>query len=145
VQLTIADFVVEVHDVHHPIASSLYYEDQKPEALRRAQDFRRHRLTKFFHWFEKVLERNPRNAKADAPHAMGSRLGYVDLSLFQVVDGMLYAMPQATRRVLKKTPLLARLHETVPRQRRLAAYLASDRRIAFNTQGIFRKYPELDG
>ena len=145
IQLTLADLVTEVHDVHHPIASSLYYEDQKKEALRRAEDFRRARLPKFLGWCEAVLARNPGNAAREVPRMVGARVSYADLSLFQVVDGLLYALPKATRRVLRKTPLVAALHAGVPRQRRLAAYLASERRIPFNTQGIFRRYPELDG
>jgi glutathione S-transferase len=145
IQLTLADLVTEAHDVHHPVASSLYYEDQKAEALRRAQDFRRNRLPKFLHWCETVLERNPRNGGAAVPRLVGGRLSYADLSLFQVVDGLLYALPRATQRVLKKTPRLAALHGGVPRHKRLAAYLASERRIPFNEEGIFRHYPELDG
>ncbi|NNU45226.1 glutathione S-transferase [Ramlibacter montanisoli] len=144
VQLTLADLVAEVHELHHPIASSLYYEDQKKEALRRSEDFRRTRLPKFLGWCEAVLQRNAGNAQREVPRLVGARLTYADLSLFQVVDGLLYALPKATRRTLRKTPLVAALHEGVPRQRRLAAYLASERRIPFNTQGIFRHYPELD-
>lgn len=144
IQLTIADMVVEIHDTHHPIASGLYYEDQKPEALRRAQDFRRNRLPKFLAWFEAILERNTGNDGRDVPRLVGARLGYADLSLFQLVDGLLYAFPKAARRALKKTPHVAALHAGVPRQKRLAAYLASERRLAFNQQGIFRRYPELD-
>jgi glutathione S-transferase len=145
IQLTLADLVTEVHDLHHPIGSSLYYEDQKTEALRRAADFRRNRLPKFLGWCEAVLERNAGNTAREVPRLVGARLGYADLSLFQVVDGLLYALPKATRRVLRKTPLAAALHAGVPRQRRVAAYLASERRLAFNEQGIFRHYPELDG
>jgi glutathione S-transferase len=144
VQLTLADLVVEAHDTHHPIGNSLYYEEQKKEALRRAEDFRRNRLPKFLGWCEAVLERNG-NAQREVPRMVGARLTYADLSLFQVVDGLLYALPKATRHVLRKTPLVAALHAGVPRHKRLAAYLASERRIPFNTQGIFRRYPELDG
>lgn len=144
-QLTIADVVAEVHDTHHPIASGLYYEDQKQEALRRAEDFRKARLPKFMRWFEAVLQRNPRNADAALPYLVGGRLSYADLSLFQLVDGLQYAFPKATRRVLKKAPLVASLHEGVATHRRLRKYFASERRIAFNEQGIFRRYPELDG
>jgi glutathione S-transferase len=145
IQLTIADLVVEAHDVHHPIAGNLYYEDQKPEALRRAEDFRRQRLPKFMAWFEAVLQRNPGNDRRELPRLLGGRLSYVDLSLFHLVDGLLYALPKATRRALKKAPRVAAVHAGVPRQRRLAAYLASERRLPFNEQGIFRHYPELDG
>jgi glutathione S-transferase len=145
IQLTMADFIVEVHDLHHPIGSSLYYEDQKPEALRRAEDFRRNRLPKFMGWFETLLERNAGNAQRDMPRLVGGRLSYVDLSLFQLVEGLQYALPRATRRVLRKAPLVSALHAGVPRHKRLAAYLASERRLPFNQEGIFRNYPELDG
>lgn len=145
IQLTLADLVVEAHDTHHPIASGLYYEDQKKEALRRSEDFRRERLPKFLGWCETVLQRNAGNERRDVPRLVGARLSYVDLSLFQVVEGLLYAFPKATRRVLRKTPMVAALHAGVPDNRRLAAYLASERRIPFNEQGIFRRYPELDG
>ena len=144
IQLTLADLVVEAHDTHHPIASGLYYEDQKKEALRRSEDFRRNRLPKFLGWCEAVLGRNAGNARREVPRLVGARLTYADLSLFQVVDGLLYALPKATRRTLRKTPLVAALHAGVPSHKRLAAYLASERRIPFNQQGIFRRYPELD-
>jgi glutathione S-transferase len=145
VQLTMADFVVEVHDTHHPVASGLYYEDQKAEAARRAQDFRKSRLPKFMAWVEAVLQRNPRNQGAAVPHLVGGRWSYADFSLFQVVDGLQYAFPKATKRALKKAPRVAALHAAVPTHKRLAAYLASERRIPFNQEGIFRRYPELDG
>lgn len=144
IQLTLADLVVEAHDTHHPIASGLYYEEQKKEALRRAGDFRRERLPKFLGWCETLLERNGK-AERGVPRLVGARLTYADLSLFQVVDGLLYAFPRATKRVLRKAPRVAALHEGVPQNRRLAAYLASERRIPFNEQGIFRRYAELDG
>lgn len=144
IQLTLADLVAEAHDLHHPIGSSLYYEDQKAEALRRAEDFRHNRLPKFLGWCEAVLDRNAGNAQREVPRLVGARLSYADLSLFQVVEGLHYALPTATRRALRKTPLVAALHAGVPHQRRLAAYLASERRLPFNEQGIFRHYPELD-
>jgi glutathione S-transferase len=144
-QLTIADVVTEAHDTHHPVGSSLYYDDQKAEAKRRAEDFRRNRIPKFLGWFETVLERNPRNARKAFPHLVGARLGYADLSLFQLVDGLLYAFPKTVRRALRKAPKVAALHAAVQDVPRVAAYLASDRRIAFNEDGIFRRYPELDG
>lgn len=140
-QLTIADAVAEAHDTHHPIASSLSYDDQQPEALRRATEFRRERIPKFLNWFESVLARNPKGTA----HLAGARLSYADLSLFQLVDGLLYAFPKATKRALKKTPLVRALHQEVPAHRRVARYLASERRIAFSQDGIFRRYLELDG
>ncbi|OGB10256.1 MAG: glutathione S-transferase [Burkholderiales bacterium RIFCSPHIGHO2_12_FULL_61_11] len=139
-QLTVADAVAEAHDTHHPIASSLYYEDQKPEAARRAREFRQVRIPKYLAWFESVLQRNP---KGNA-HLVGARLSYADLSLFQLVAGLLYAFPKACRRALNKTPGVDALHGSVAQNKRVAAYLASERRIAFNEDGIFRRYPELD-
>ncbi len=146
IQLTIADMVAEAHDTHHPVGSSLYYEDQKKEAKRKAEDFRKQRIPKFFAWFEAVLARNAKNHSRKTPHLVGGRLSYADTSLFQLVDGLLYAFPKAAKRNLKKAPHVAALHEGVPlHNKRLAVYLASERRIPFNEEGIFRKYPELDG
>jgi glutathione S-transferase len=144
IQLTIADFVVEVHDIHHPLGSSLYYEDQKPESVKRAQEFRRHRLPKFLGWFETVLERNTKNDGREVPHLVGGRLSYADLSLFQLVEGLRYALPKAATRALKNAPRIMALHVGVRSHKRVAAYLRSDRRLPFNEEGIFRHYPELD-
>jgi len=140
IQLTIADMVTEAHDTHHPVGSGLYYEDQKPEALRRAGEFCRHRIPKFLHWFENVLSRNP----AGQRHLVGGRLSYVDLSLFQLVEGLRYAFPRATEDSLAKAPLVVQLHDRVAELPRVAAYLRSERRLPFNEQGIFRRYPELE-
>jgi glutathione S-transferase len=139
-QLTIADFVVEIHDTHHPIAAGLYYEDQRKEAKRRTEDFLENRAPKYLGYFEDVLARNPAGDK----HLVGARLTYADLSLFQIVDGLRYAFPRATKRLERKHPAVVRLHDRVAQRPRIAAYLASDRRIAFNQQGIFRQYKELD-
>ena len=140
-QLTITDLVAEVHDTHHPISTDLYYEDQRREARLRAQHFRKSRTPKFLGYFEDVLARNP----AGERHLIGSRLTYPDLSLFQVVEGLRYAFPKAMRRLEKRVPLVVALHDRVAKRPRIAAYLASKRRIAFNEDGIFRRYPELDG
>lgn len=139
-QLTLADLVVEAHDAHHPIASGLYYEDQRREAKRRAGDFRAERLPKFLGYFADVLARNAGGDK----YLVGARLTYVDLSLFQVVAGLRYAFPRAMRRLERRLGRVAALHDRVAQRPRIAAYLASPRRIAFNEQGIFRHYPELD-
>ena len=139
-QLTIADFIAEVHDVHHPIASSLYYEDQKREAKRRAADFRKTRMPKYLAYFERALVKNPRGTR----HLVGGSVSYADLSAFQVVAGLRYAFPKAMRRLERKCPHLVDLHDRVRDRPRIAAYLVSERRIPFNTQGIFRHYPELD-
>lgn len=137
-QLTIADLVVEVHDTHHPIAAGLYYEDQRPAAKRRAADFVRNRAPKFLRYFESVLERSR------GPYLNGRALSYADLSLFQVTQGLRYAFPNAMRRMERKLPRVVALHDRVAARPRIAAYLASERRIPFNQSGIFRHYPELD-
>jgi len=123
----------------------LYYEEQKKESLRRAHEFRTQRLPKFMGWFEAILVRNPKNRPASQPHLVGGRPSYADLSLFQIVEGLQYAFPKASRKALKKAPRVLALHESVRKGKRIAAYLASERRIAFNREGIFRYYPELDG
>ena len=139
-QLTIADFVDEAHDTHHPIASSLYYEDQRQEARARAADFVKSRAPKYLGYFERVLECNT----AGPAHLVGAELTYADLSLFQIVAGMRYAFPRAMARLEPKHPRVVALHDRVAARPRIAAYLASDRRIPFNEHGIFRHYPELD-
>lgn len=137
-QLTIADVVAEVHDTHHPVAMEQYYEDQRPEARKRAASFRSQRIPKYLGYFEQVLERG------DGRHAIGRRHSYVDLSLFQLMAGLDYAFPLAMKRVRRRIPHLRALVERVSQRARVAAYLTSERRIAFNTDGIFRHYPELD-
>ena len=137
-QLTIADWLTEVHDTHHPIGSGLYYEEQKREAKRRAVDFVRARLPKFLGYFERILRRHP------GGYLLGRRACYADLSLFQMIAGLRYAFPRAMARLERRHPRLAVLHERVAVRPRLDAYLGSRRRIAFNQQGIFRHYPELD-
>ena len=139
-QLTITDFVVEIHDTHHPIAGELYYEEQKPEALRRSQDFCTRRLPKYIDYFERVLGRNP----LGTDYMVADAVSYVDLSMFQVIAGLRYAFPQTLSRVSGDYPLLMALHERGEKIPCVASYLASDRRIAFNQQGIFRHYEELD-
>ena len=138
-QLTIADFVVEIHDSHHPIASGLYYEDQKKEAKRRTEDFRNSRVPKYLGYFDDVI------ARSGGPFLLGRRLTYPDLSLFQIVAGLRYALPKMMKRVEKKHPHVVEVHERVAKRPRIAAYLASERRIPFNEMGIFRYYAELDG
>jgi glutathione S-transferase len=139
-QLTIADIVDEAHDTHHPIASSLYYEDQQPEARRRAADFIANRIPKYLGYFERLLERNPQGGG----HLVGRRVSYCDLSLFQLVAGLRYAFPRAMARLEPGFPRVVALHDRGAARPRISAYLNSARRIAFNEQGIFRHYPELD-
>lgn len=141
-QLTITDLLAEVHDTHHPIATGLYYEDQKREAKKRAAAFIEQRIPKFLGYFESLLEAGKGRGKVR--HLVGGRLTYVDLSLFQVVAGLRYAFPRAMKKQEKKLPRLVALHDHVAERPRIAAYLASERRIPFNEMGIFRRYPELD-
>ncbi|GGY34712.1 glutathione S-transferase [Rhodanobacter panaciterrae] len=136
-QLTISDLVAEVHDAHHPIASNLYYEDQRVEAQRRAAALRETRLPKFLDYFEQVLERG------GGLHAVREH-SYVDLSLFQLMAGLEYAFPRAMQRLERQLPLLCALRQRVAVRPRIAAYLDSSRRLPFNENGIFRHYPELD-
>lgn len=139
-QLTIADWVTEVHDTHHPIAGGLYYEEQKEAALLRAADFRQARLPKFMDYFETVLERNPHGEAWLA----GEALTYADLSMFQMIAGLRYAFPQAMKRLERDCPRLVALHDRVAQRARIKAYLKSKRRAGFNNDDIFRRYKELD-
>jgi glutathione S-transferase len=138
-QLTIADLVAEIHDSHHPVASGLYYEDQKPEAARRAQDFRQNRLPKFLGYFNDILKKN------GTGWLVGRSRTYADLSLFQIVDGLRFAFPKAMTKLERDFRHVADLHARVADRPRLARYLVSERRLPFTNEGIFRHYPELDG
>lgn len=137
-QLTIADIVNEAHDTHHPVSTNLYYEDQKKEAKKRAADFTAERIPKFLGYFEQILQNN------GGRYMVGKRLSYVDLSLFQLVEGLRYAFPKAMARLKPGWPGLLALHAMVAQRPNIAAYLASKRRIPFNEDGIFRRYPELE-
>ncbi|MES2077488.1 MAG: glutathione S-transferase, partial [Pseudomonadota bacterium] len=139
-QLTIADIVNEAHDSHHPISTNFYYEDQKLAARRRAADFTARRIPKYLDYFEGVLQRN----RSRGGYAVGARLSYVDLSLFQLIEGLYYAFPRAMERLAPGYPGLVALRERVAQRPNVAAYLNSKRRIPFNEDGIFRRYPELD-
>jgi len=138
-QLTIADLVVEIHDTHHPIASGLYYEDQKPEAKARSADFLKSRAPKYLGYFERVL------GASKGKYLLGTRPTYADLSLFQIVAGLRYAFPKAMRRLEKQHQRVVALHDAVAARPNIGRYLESERRIPFNQMGIFRHYPELDG
>jgi len=141
IQLTIADLVSEVHDTHHPVALSLYYEDQKREAARRAAELVRSRIPMYLRYLDRALDSNPAGR---GRWLVGPRSCYADLSTFQVIAGLRYAFPRAMRRHERRFPRLEALHDAVAALPRIAAYLASDRRIPFNEHGIFRHYPELD-
>ena len=137
-QLTIADFVLEVHDTHHPLGPSLYYEDQRSEAKKRTAEFWKERVPKFLGYFEALLE------ESGGAFVTGRRLTYVDLSLFQIVEGLRYAFPKRTKAFEHQIPGLVGLHDRVASRPNIKAYLSSERRIAFNEDGMFRHYAELD-
>ena len=137
-QLTITDFVLEVHDTHHPLGPSLYYEEQKAPAKKRTEAFWKSRVPKYLDYFEELLDAN------GGAWVTGRRLTYVDLSLFQIVEGLRYAFPKRMKIFEKDIPRLVELHDRVAARPNIKAYLASERRIAFNEDGIFRRYKALD-
>ena len=139
-QMMVTDFIKEAHDTHHPMGSSLYYEEQKPEAWRYTQNFLDMRLPKYLGYFERVLERNSKGPQ----YMVADSASYVDTSMFQIIEGMRYAFPNAMAKAESLVPKLVALHRRVSTREKLAAYLASNRRIPFNEKGIFRRYPELD-
>ena len=137
-QLTITDFVAEVHDTHHPIATSLYYEDQRAPAKKRTAEFWKERVPKYLGYFERLLADN------GGAFVTGRRLTHVDLSLFQIVEGLRYAFPKRMKAFEHEIPGLVELHDRVAARPNIKAYLKSERRIPFNEDGIFRHYRELD-
>jgi glutathione S-transferase len=137
-QLTVADFVLEVHDTHHPLGPSMYYEDQRAAAKKRTEEFWHERVPKYLGYFEQLLKGN------GGFYLTGRRVSYADLSLFQIVEGLRYAFPKRMKAFERKIPGLIDLHDRVAARPNIKAYLASDRRIAFNEDGIFRRYRELD-
>ena len=141
IQLTIADLVAEAHDTHHPVSVELRYEEQRREAARRADAFVRQRIPRFLRYFDRALDSNPAGG---GRWLVGAGCSYADLSLFQVIAGLRYAFPRAMRRHERRHPRLGALHDAVAARPRIAAYLASNRRLPFSEQGIFRHYPELD-
>jgi glutathione S-transferase len=137
-QLTITDLVVEIHDTHHPLGPSLYYEDQRAAAKKRTAEFWNERVPKYLGYFERILKDN------GGAYVTGRRPTYVDLSLFQIVEGLRYAFPQRMKAFERKIPGLVALRDRVAERPNIKAYLASERRIPFNEDGIFRHYKPLD-
>jgi glutathione S-transferase len=138
IMMTLADFVDEVHDTHHPVATDDYYEKQKDAAAQRAKSFRSARLPKFLRYIERNIERS------GAGVVVGSDVTYVDLAAFQIVEGLSYAFPRAFAKHRDDVPALLALRDRVAQRPRITAYLTSERRLPFNQHGIFRHYPELD-
>jgi len=137
-QLTIADLVLEAHDTHHPLGPTLYYEDQRAPAKKRTEEFWQQRVPKYLSYFEEILKSN------GGAYVTGRRLTYVDLSLFQIVEGLRYAFPRRMKAFEPSIPGLIGLHGRVASRPNIKAYLSSERRIAFNEDGIFRHYKALD-
>jgi glutathione S-transferase len=138
-QLTVTDFVKEIHDTHHPLGAALYYEDAKPEAKRFTRNFLKERAPKYLGYFETVI------AKSKGPYVLGRNASYVDLSLFQLIEGLRYAFPKAMKAIERDVPRVVAVRDRVAAREGIKNYLKSPRRIAFNENGIFRHYPELDG
>jgi glutathione S-transferase len=137
-QLTVADFVKEIHDTHHPLGAEFYYEDAEPEAKRFSGNFLAERAPKYLGYFDGVLD------KSGGPHTLGRKITYMDLSLFQLVEGLRYAFPKAMKRIERAVPRVVAVRDKVADRARIKKYLTSPRRIPFNEMGVFRHYPELD-
>jgi glutathione S-transferase len=138
-QLTVTDFVKEIHDTHHPLGGEFYYEDAKPEAKRYSENFLAERVPKYLGYFERVL------TKSGGAYTLGRRPTYIDLSLFQLIEGLRYAFPKAMQGIERKVERVIDVHDKVAERPGIKTYLASPRRISFNESDIFRHYPELDG
>jgi glutathione S-transferase len=137
-QLTVTDFVKEIHDTHHPLGGGLYYEDAKPEAKRFTKSFLKERAPKYLGYFETVIK------KSKGPYVLGRKIAYVDLSLFQLIEGLRYTFPKSMKRIERDVPRVVAVRDKVAERAGIKKYLTSPRRIAFNKDGIFRHYPELD-
>jgi glutathione S-transferase len=137
-QLTVTDFVKEIHDTHHPLGGEFYYEDAKPEAKRFTENFLANRAPKYLGYFDTVVK------KGGGAYALGRKFTYMDLSLFQLIEGLRYAFPRSMRGIERETPRVVEVHDRVAERPNMKKYLASPRRIPFNESGIFRHYPELD-
>ena len=130
----------EVHDTHHPIASSLYYEDQKPEAQRRAAALRRASASR-----STSATSSGRSRRSGGAHLVGdaaSRTSTCRCSRCSTASGT--PSRARWRGLARRIRARSRSRERVAARPRIAAYLASPRRIPFNEDGIFRHYPELD-
>lgn len=134
--LTVCDVCDEAHDTHHPLSVAMYYEEQKDAAMVRARWFTTPRMADWLSFFDRVI--------GDDDYLMSNTLCYADLALFQLVEGLRYAFPKACQAALAQAPRVRDLAERVRQRPAIAAYLASERRLPFNQDGLFRHYPELD-
>ncbi|KEY69018.1 hypothetical protein S7711_03320 [Stachybotrys chartarum IBT 7711] len=141
--LTLLDgFVNELHETHHPIATSQYYDDQKPEAKKRSKSYREERLPRFLGYAQRLLDAK---TSGDGPWLYGGSLTYADLVLFQGIHGTKYAFPKTVEKLQKsgKYDGVFALFDAVQERPNIKAYMASDRRVDYS-QGIWRYYPELE-
>lgn len=132
-----SDVMVEVHDTHHPIALGLHYEDQRDAAKERTRHFLADRLGTWLQHFEHIV------TQGGGVH-VGETITYPDFMARFVLRGIEYAFPRAFSEHRERIPSLLALRDRVEARPQLAAYLASDRAMAFNEHGIFRHYPELE-
>ncbi len=88
-QLTAADLIAEAHDTHHPISTTLTYEEQADSAVLAAQAFVDRRIPNYLWVFEETLLRS------EGDYLLGAHCHYADTSLFQTVTGLTYAFPRA--------------------------------------------------
>lgn len=136
--LSWGDLLTEAHDTHHPISTALFYEDQKDEALEAARRFLGTRMPSWLGYFEEIL------ASSGGPWLLGKTFTYADLAAFNVLEGLRYAFPKSFAAQEDAWRRLGELRSAVAARPRIAAYLGSERAMAFNEDGIFRHYPELD-
>ncbi|KAK3723430.1 hypothetical protein LTR37_001682 [Vermiconidia calcicola] len=142
--LTALDLANEVHDSHHPIAVAKYYEEQKEESKGKSKDIRENRFPKFFSYFQRTLQGNKERGGVEGKYMVGKQLTYADTTIWQVLDGCMFAFPKEMEARKEEFPdLLQGFYESVKSEKGLKEYLASDRRLEYS-MGIFRQYPELD-
>lgn len=141
---TALDLGNEAHDTHHPVAVMAYYEEQKDESLRKAEDFRKSRIPKFFSYFERILQGNQEWGNGQGKYLVGDKLTYADTTVWQVVDGLHHAFPKEIEAREGDFPLLlGKFYPSFKEEKRIKEYLGTERRQKYGN-GIFRRYPELD-
>ena len=138
VLLTMTDLVAEVHSVHHPISTSLRYEDQREAAIVGARPFHAQRLPKYLDWLERLLADNGDEV------LVGAGTTVADLWVLPLLDGLDYAFPRSMAALAPRVARLRGLRDRVASRPPLVTYLASARHRPHNLSGIFRHYPELD-
>ncbi|KAK1808573.1 hypothetical protein LTR12_017067 [Friedmanniomyces endolithicus] len=144
VVLTALDLNNEMHDTHHPVAVGKYYEEQREEAGRKAQDVRETRIPKYLSYFDRVRQHNERDCGGQGKYLVGEKLSIADTTVWQVLDGLMFAFPKEMEARKKEFPeLLGMFYENVKEDGGLKEYLSSKRRLPYS-MGVFRYYKELD-